>query len=186
MVRLAIIHLNLIPPMKKLLLPVIAAALLIGCGKPKPAMDIWTASARGDVVAIRQNLDAGTDINARQPDGGSTPLMAAAMFGQTEAAKLLIQKGARTDARNNDGATALHLAAFFCQPDTAQLLLDKGADVSAKDNRGQTPLDTVSGPWTPELQNVYVYISGYLHITLDLEKIKRERPGMVELLRKAG
>ena len=39
---------------------------------------------------------------------------------------------------------------------------------------------------TPELQNVYVYLAGYLHIPLDLEKLKRDRPAMAELLRKAG
>ena len=172
--------------MKKILIPILATALMIGCAKPKPAMDIWTASAKGDVAAIKQNLAAGTDLNSKQSNDGSTPLMAAAMFGQTEAATLLIQKGAKTNARNNDGATALHLAAFFCQPETAQLLVEKGADLTAKNNRGETPLDTVSGPWTPELQNVYVYIAGYLHITLDLEKIKRGRAEMAEFLRKAG
>jgi ankyrin repeat protein len=171
---------------KKILIPIIATALLIGCGKPKPAIDIWTASAKGDVAAIKQNLAAGTDINAKQSADGSTPLMVAALFGQTEAAQFLVQKGAKTDARNNEGATALHLAAFFCQPETAQLLVDRGADENAKNNRGETPLDTVSGPWTPDLQNVYVYIAGYLHITLDLEKIKRGRPEMAEMLRKAG
>jgi len=112
--------------------------------------------------------------------------MVAALFGRTEAATLLLQKGAKLDARNNDGATALHVAAFFCQPDTAQLLLDKGASVTAKNNSGATPLDLVSGEFTPELRDIYVYIAGSLHLPLNLEAIKRGRPEMVERLRKAG
>src|ERR1700690_2371493 len=159
--------------MKKLIMPSIVAAILVGCGKPKPAVDIWTAVATGDIAAVQQNLAAGTDINGKEPAGGSTPLMVAALLGRTEAATLLIQKGARLDAKNNDGSTALHVAAFFCQPETAQLLLDKGADVNAKNNRGETPLDLVSGELTPDLQNAYVYIAGYLHVPLDLEKIRR-------------
>jgi len=67
-------------PMKKILIPILATALMIGCAKPKPAMDIWTASAKGDVAAIKQNLAAGTDLNSKQSNDGSTPLMAAAMF----------------------------------------------------------------------------------------------------------
>ncbi len=172
--------------MKNILFTLLSAILLVGCTRPKPAVDIWTAAAKGDMPHIKQNLDAGTDINARDAAGGSTPLMVAALFGQTEAAQLLIQKGAKLDARNNDGATALHLAAFFCQRETAEFLLAKGADVTAKNHRGETPLDTVAAPWSPDLQNIYVYIAGYLHITLDIQKIKNSRPDMADLLRKAG
>jgi hypothetical protein len=172
--------------MKKLIFAMIAAALLAGCGRSKPAVDIWTAASTGNIAAITQNLAAGADINAREPAGGTTPLMLAALFGQTESARLLIEKGAKLDARNNEGASALHVAAFFCQPETAELLIEKGADTTAKNNRGETPLDAVSGPWTPELQGAYSYIAGYLHIQLDIERIKRVRPEMAELLRKNG
>jgi ankyrin repeat protein len=172
--------------MKLLLIPILLVALLVGCGKPKPAVDIWAAAGAGNLEAIKQNLAAGVLVDAREPAGGSTPLIVAALFGRTGAASLLLQKGAKIDARKNDGATALHVAAFFCQPDTAQLLLDKGADVTAKNNSGATPLDLVSGELTPELQNVYVYLAGYLHMPLDLEAIKRGRPEMAQRLRNAS
>jgi ankyrin repeat protein len=171
--------------MKQLLIPVLLAAMLVGCGKPKPAVDIWAAAGSGTLEALKQNLATGINVDAREPAGGSTPLIVAALFGRTEAATLLIQKGANINARKNDGATALHVAAFFCQPDTVQLLLDKGAGVSAKNNSDATPLDLVSGELTPELQNAYVYIAGYLHMPLDLEAIKRGRPEMAERLRNA-
>ena len=172
--------------MKHLLIPVVLAAVLVGCGKPKPAVDIWAAAGSGNLEAIKQNLAAGIPVDAREPAGGSTPLIVAALFGRTEAATLLIQKGAKMNARKDDGATALHVAAFFCQPDTVQLLLDKGADVAAKNSAGATPLDLVSGELTPELQHAYVYIAGYLHMPIDLEAIKRGRPEMAERLRNAA
>ena len=172
--------------MKQLLVLVLLATMLGGCSKPKPAVDIWAAAGAGNLEAIKQNLAVGVLVDAREPAGGSTPLIVAALFGRTESAALLLQKGAKIDARKNDGATALHVAAFFCQPDTAQLLLDKGADVTAKNNSGATPLDLVSGEFTPELQNVYVYLAGYLHMPLDLEAIKRGRPEMAQRLRNAS
>jgi hypothetical protein len=173
--------------MKKFLpFAVLTAVLITGCGKPKPAVDIWTAAGTGNIPALTEHLAARTDLNAREPAGGNTPLMLSAMFGQTEAARLLIGKGAKVDVKNNDGSTALHIAAFFCQLETAGLLLDKGADVNAKNNAGQTPLDTVIGKWTPDLERIYVYIAGSLHTQFDLERIKRDRPAMAELLRKNG
>ena len=172
--------------MKKLLLPIIAAGILAGCGRQKPAMDIWTAARTGNIEAIKQHVAAGTDVDAKEPSGGSAPLLVAALYGQTEAARLLIEKGAKLETRNNDGATPLLVAVFFCQPETAKLLLEKGADLHAQNRRGDTPLDTVAGPWSPELEGLYVSIAGILQMKLDLERIKRVRPEMADLLRKHG
>jgi len=80
-----------------------------------PDVNIWEAAARGNIVAIRQHLEAGTaDVDAKEPPGGGTPLLVAATFGQVEAVKFLIEKGANVNGTSNDGATALHGAAFFC------------------------------------------------------------------------
>jgi hypothetical protein len=51
-----------------------------------PTVDIWTAAAQGNLEAIKQHLSAGTDVDAKEPTGGSTPLMIAALVGQTDAA----------------------------------------------------------------------------------------------------
>ena len=172
--------------MKRLLLPVAAAAMFVGCGKQKPAMDTWTAAGTGNLGVIEQHVAADSDLNARESDGGSTPLIVAALFGQTEAARMLIENGAKLETKNNDGATALHVAAFFCHPETVALLLASGADVNARNIRGETPLDTVSGRWSPALEGVYVTIAGALQIPLDIERIKRVRPWMARLLRDSG
>ena len=151
-----------------------------------PAIDIWTAAGQGNIDAIEQHSAAGTDLNAKEPGGGSSPLFVASLFGQTEAARLLIEKGADLTIKNNHGSTALHVAAFFGHPETVKLLLEKGADVTAKNNNGETPLDTVAGDWNEELEGVYGLIAGALQIEVDLERIKGVRPQIAELLRKHG
>ena len=47
--------------MKNLLLTTIAAVVLLGCGE---SQDIWEAADQGNVEAVKQHLDAGTDVNA--------------------------------------------------------------------------------------------------------------------------
>lgn len=179
--------------MKKVNAWILVIAFLAGYGQIEPlsavaapTIDIWTAAATGNIEAIKQHISAGTDLNAREPAGGSTPLMLAALFDQAEAAKPLIEKGANINARNNDGGTALHLAALFCRTKTVKLLLSKGADVNVKDIRGDTALDTVAFPWSQELEGLYRYLVGVLQIQLDLERIKATRPQIAALLRKYG
>jgi len=179
--------------MKKVNAFILVIAFLAGYGQIEPlsaaaapSVDIWTAAAQGNIEAIKQHLAAGTDLNAKEPAGGSTPLMVAALLGQTEAAKLLIEKGANINAGNNEGSTALLIAAFFCHSETVKLLLDKGAEVNAKNIRSETPLDAVAGPWSQELEGLYRYIGELLQIQLDLEKIEAARPKVAALLRKHG
>ena len=151
-----------------------------------PTIDIWTAAGQGNIEAIKQHVSAGTDLNAKEPAGGSTPLIIAALIGQTEAAKLLIEKGANINAGNNEGSTALLIAAFFCRTETVKLLLSKGADMNAKNIRGETPLDTVAAPWSQDVEGIYRYVGGLLKMQLDLEKIRATRPKIAAMLQKAG
>jgi hypothetical protein len=131
-------------------------------------------------------LEAGTDVDAKEPPGGSTPLLVAAIFGRTDAAKLLIEKGANVNASSNDGATALHGAAFFGHAEIVKLLLDKGAKVDAKNIRGETPLDAVAGSWSQELEGIYKWLAELWNLQLNLERIKVSRPKVAALLRKSG
>ena len=160
-------------------------------GRPKekaePAsVDIWKAAAEGKLDAIKQQLAAGTDVNAKAPTIGVTPLMAAAITGQSDAARLLLAKGAKPDIKNNEGTTALHMAAFFGHTEIVKALLGKGADVNLRNDKWETPLDTVDDPWSEELQGVYQAIGGYLKLKLDFEKIKAARPKIAALLAEKG
>ena len=85
---------------------------------------------------IETLLSHGADVNA----GPIRPLSLAAQSGDLEAARLLLQHGAKVDAKDANGGRPLHGAA--CQGDCALigLLLDQGADVNAKTGDGVTPL----------------------------------------------
>ena len=164
----------------------LAIALLAGCGKPVPTVDIWTAAGTGNTKELERHLAARTDLNVKEPSGGGTPLMRAAFAGHVEAAALLIKSGAQVDAQNNEGSTALLMAAFFGHPEMVKLLLEKGADVKLKNNKGEAALDTVAGAWSPQLEGVYRFIGGLLKVQLDLERIKSARPQIAALLREHG
>ncbi len=170
---------------------ILVIALLIVCGQTtqstaeEQTVDIWTAAAQGNIQAIKQHVSAGTDVDAKEPPGGSTPLLVAATFGQVEAVKFLIEKGANVNAGSNDGSTALHGAAFFCHTEIVKLLLGKGAVVDAKNIRGETPLDAVAGEWSHELEGIYKWLAELWKLQLDLERIKATRPKVAALLRKA-
>jgi hypothetical protein len=174
-------------------LALIAAVFIAGCGQTRPqatvgppAVDIWTAVVEGNVGAVQQHASAGIDLNAREPANGSTPLIVAAVFGQTEAARVLVESGAEVDATNNDGSTALLTAAFFCHPETVELLLESGADVNVANNAGRTPLDTVSAAWSPDLEAKYTFFAEAFQIQLDLERIQSTRPVVADMLRTHG
>ena len=85
--------------------------------KPNPPkVDLHTAVITGNIEAIKQHIAAGSNLNEKEPIGGSSPLISACLFGKTDIAKVLIDAGADANFQNNDGSTPLHTAAFFCRP----------------------------------------------------------------------
>ena len=150
--------------------------------------DIWAATMAGDVDAIRKLLAAGADINGRNPVGQSTPLIVAAVYGQTEAARLLIEKGANLTVISNDqsGSTPLMIATFFGHPEIVKLLLENKAPVNAVNKAGRTPLDAASREWGPAIEGLYKYIASTLQLEIDLERVQASRPQIAELLKKHG
>ena len=139
--------------MKHLLLTTIAAVLLVGCGS---SMSILEAANKGNIEAVKQHLDAGTDVNAKD-SARWTPLHYAAANGHKEVVELLIARGADVNAKDVNGGTPLHIAAFRDQKETAKLLIAKGADVNAKmvsgAKKGNTPLDAANETGNTETIN---------------------------------
>jgi ankyrin repeat protein len=89
------------------------------------------AIRRGDIVAVRELLHRGADINARNRYG-QTGLMLAAHFGHREVAAALIEHGASLNATAKFGLSALMLAIVAGHTATARLLVRAGADLSLK------------------------------------------------------
>lgn len=150
-----------------------------------PDIDIHTAVVNGNVEVVKQHLAAGTDINAKDPFGGSSPLISACLFGKTEMAKLLIDAGADLNFRNNDGSTPLHTAAFFCRPELVALLLKKGADKSIKNKYGQTAYETVAGPFadTKKVYDMLGKMLGPMGLKLDYAWLEKTRPEIAAMLK---
>ena len=145
--------------MKHLLLTTIAAVLLVGCGesqqsasspeakpaepvaeaaKPEspiakaPDISIHDAARKGNIEAVKQHLDAGGDVDAKDKSG-QTPLHRAAANGQKETAELLIAKGADLNAKIESagfdplkGYTPLDVAEEFNLPELASILRKHG------------------------------------------------------------
>jgi len=110
--------------MKQILITTIAAVLLVGCGPSAPDISIHKAALDGNIVAIKQHLAAGTDVNAKKD--GFTPLHDAAGKGHKEVAELLIAKGADVSAKTDGGLTPLDIAIQRDQTETADLLRKHG------------------------------------------------------------
>lgn len=150
-----------------------------------PGAGLHEAVSRGDVEAVRRQIEGGADLNVREPSGGSSPLITAATFGQTEVAEALIEAGADLDLQNNDGSTALITAAFFARTEIVEALLTAGADKSLRNNAGSTALDAVTAPFEA-MRGIYDYVGAALGpygLKLDYERIELARPGIAEMLR---
>ena len=74
-------------------------------------------------------------------DGGNTPLMRAALDGQTKQVEALLRGGADVNAQNREGRTALMFAIINLRTATVKTLLEFGADVNVQaPGCGCTPL----------------------------------------------
>ena len=150
-----------------------------------PETDIHTTVITDNTEALKQHIAAGSNLNERDPFGGSSPLISAAVFGKPEAARLLIEAGADINFQNNDGSTALHTAAFFCRPEIVKMLLDKGADKTIRSKFGTTPFDNVAGPFA-DVKEAYDMMGKMLEpmgLKLDYTYIQKTRPEIAEMLK---
>ena len=111
--------------MKHLLLTIIAAVVVVGCGPTNPPdraaaqlllglkpseMKIWEAAGRGNIEAVQYHLNKGVDINAK----------------------------------DYKGWTALHHASWDLHKEAVELLINEGAQINVKIPSGEeTPLDLI-------------------------------------------
>jgi ankyrin repeat protein len=104
---------------------------------PKTRGDSWghttlivAAKIPGTRATLQLLREREADLSANT--GGFTPLMAAALSGDLENVKYLIEQGADVRAKTPAGYTALHAAAFWGDADMVRFLLDRGADPNAQ------------------------------------------------------
>jgi ankyrin repeat protein len=109
------------------------AELLLAAGVKH---DVHSAAGLGDVAALAKLLDeGGAELEATRMDG-RTPLHWAAMNGQTETVRYLIDRGAAIDAKDVADRTPLYQAAAKAHEAAATLLIDAGAEATVFDAAG--------------------------------------------------
>jgi len=192
--------------MKSQLVAIVAAVVLVGCGttqqsapapeaKPKPPttkapdISVHEAAIEGDLVAVKQHLAAGTDVNAKNEDG-YTPLHAAASDGHKEIIELLIAKAADVNAKGEYEWTPLHRAVLSGDNEIVELLIHAGADVNAKDDEKGTPLHFATERGNKGVVGILISKGAGLnaknHIRQTPLDLGNRFPEIMDLLRKHG
>jgi ankyrin repeat protein len=107
----------------------------------KKTFDIFEAASLGRLDRLKTYLRDASILNSYSQDG-FTALHFACFFGQPEAARLLLEGGARADAvaANPMQVMPLHSATSARNLDAALLLLEHGAPVNARQHGGWVPI----------------------------------------------
>ncbi|KAI9439715.1 ankyrin repeat-containing domain protein [Lactarius indigo] len=126
---------------------------------------LHVASLHGTIDTVRWLLDHGADANSRQDDHWtplhltawkgrldeaqrrrprSLTLHMASEFGHRDVLRLLLERGADADARDNERSTPLHLASSNGRAEVVRVLLEHGANLDAEDVGGLTPFQIAS------------------------------------------
>ena len=107
--------------------------------------DYWVEQGRleREKLAIAESNTA--ESNTEKAVVESTPelnddLLNAAINGNLELVKELMDKGADVNAVDKDGVTSLHWVTYNGWADIVKVLIDNGADVNAENDNGVTPL----------------------------------------------
>lgn len=136
-------------------------------------------------------------IEKKDPEG-KTPLIRAALYGDVDAVRILLEQGANVKARDNFlrtpliAATATWNGPMNCSVDIVRLLLAHGADINAQNKKGRTALMEALEKWqfARQREMVELLLSHKPDLTLK-DKSGRTALAMAStslapLLRKAG
>ena len=146
---------------------------------------LYLALQEGSLKVARQ-LIASPRLKAETRNAADeSPLMMAALKGQFDIARQLIDKGADV---NKPGWAPLHYAATGGQLELMRLLLDEHAFIDAESPNGTTPLMMAASYGTPEAVKLLIEAGADLHMrnqkgmtALDFAR-RAERRDSVELI----
>ena len=105
---------------------------------------LWWAAAQNydNIVGILLRRGAKFDGNTLYPD--LKPLHKASASNSTETVQLLLDHGAKVNARDARGIQPLHYAAGYGHDDIVKILINAGAAVNGRDKYGSTPLHSAA------------------------------------------
>jgi ankyrin repeat protein len=97
----------------------------------EPEAALLQACEKGDLKAVKDLLDKGVNINARDRDGRQ-PIIEATYWQRADVVRLLIERAADVNARKVDGTTALEFAISLHNKEIEQMLRQAGAGSDQK------------------------------------------------------
>lgn len=111
-----------------------------------PPLDVFEAAALGIADVVARCLDEQPALLGARSADGFTALHLASYYGAPDVVRLLLERGADTDAvtENFLENMAIHAAAAGRRIDICATLLDHGADVNARQHGGFVPLHTAA------------------------------------------
>lgn len=112
---------------------------------------------------IRQN----DEVIVKNPTDGGSALWMASKNGHTDIVKILIEKGARVNAKNAYGITALMLALDKDYTDIIKLLIDNNADINIKAIDGTTTLMMASSKGNIDIVNLLIQKGAWVNAKTD-------------------
>ncbi|CAE7565407.1 Ankrd28 [Symbiodinium sp. CCMP2592] len=159
-------------------------------GRP-PAISLREAAYEGDVAALTQHLQAGSDLNAADSDGW-TAAHVAAYHGRVEVLKFLHQAGANLNVMTNYGATPAFMAANEWKAEALEALAKAGADLQKANRDGRTP--THAAAWNGRVDALRVLIQAGVDLNVQDnhgntpadDAAKQDHPEALKLLLEAG
>ncbi len=108
----------------------LALRMLLAAGG---ALRLREAVLLNDVELARRRLDEGADVDTGRGTYHGSLLQVAATHGRKEIVKLLLDRGAETEATDDLGQTPLTAAASSGETEMVEILLDAGANIDALD-----------------------------------------------------
>ena len=135
--------------------------------------ELQDAARAGDVKKVRALIAKGADVNYAENitlDGGGTvdgwtPLMSAAISGNSEMLKLLLKAGAWVNFMNSRVTGALWLAANNGNAESVKLLLASRAHINNANDENITPLMTAAMVGNFQAARVLVEAGAALNMT---------------------
>jgi ankyrin repeat protein len=122
-------------------------------------LNVFEAASFGDLDRLSELLSEDADLVDALSGDGFTPLHLAAFFGQADAVRLLLARGAACDPAGAGWMTGtpLHAAAAGLHASIVDLLLGAGADPNSRQRHGYTPLHTAAA--NADLESVQALIA---------------------------